>query len=88
MITVTCIAGNNSFCCPAMILEDAMGVSFIIGDVTTLQADAVVNVINFEMEDGGSDYHGRNKKHLHLGMLNKDDAIVTEDKLNVLKLLG
>ena len=37
---------------------------------------------------GGSDYHGRNKKHLHLGMLNKDDAIVTEDKLNVLKLLG
>ena len=36
---------------------------------------------------GGSDYHGRNKKHLHLGMLNKDDAIVTEDKLSVLKLL-
>ena len=36
---------------------------------------------------GGSDYHGRNKKHLHLGMLNKDDAIITEDKLSVLKLL-
>ena len=36
---------------------------------------------------GGSDYHGRNKKHLHLGMLNKDDTIVTEDKLSVLKLL-
>ena len=34
-----------------------MGVSFIIGDVTTLQADAVVNVINFEMEDGGSVNH-------------------------------
>ena len=57
MITVTCVAGKNSFCCPAMILEDAMGVSFIIGDVTTLQADAVVNVINFEMEDGGSVNH-------------------------------
>ena len=40
-----------------MILEDAMRVSFIIGDVTTLQADAVVNVINFEMEDGGSVNH-------------------------------
>jgi len=36
---------------------------------------------------GGSDYHGTNKKHLHLGMLNKDDEIVTEDKLSVLKLL-
>ena len=34
-----------------------MGVNFIIGDVTTLQADAVVNVINFEMEDGGSVNH-------------------------------
>ena len=34
-----------------------MRVSFIIGDVTTLQADAVVNVINFEMEDGGSVNH-------------------------------
>ena len=30
-----------------------MGVDFIIGDVTTLQADAVVNVINYELEDGG-----------------------------------
>jgi len=36
---------------------------------------------------GGSDYHGTNKKHLHLGMLNKDDEIVTEDKLSVLELL-
>ena len=30
-----------------------MGVDFIIGDVTTLQADAVVNVINYELKDGG-----------------------------------
>ena len=30
-----------------------MGVNFIVGDVTTLQADAVVNVINHEREDGG-----------------------------------
>ena len=29
-----------------------MGVNFMIGDVTTLQADAVVNVINYAMEDG------------------------------------
>ena len=36
---------------------------------------------------GGSDYHGTNKKHLHLGMLNRDDETVTEDKLSVLNLL-
>ena len=30
-----------------------MGVNFIIGDVTTQQVDAVVNVINHEREDGG-----------------------------------
>ena len=34
-----------------------MGVNFMIGDVTTLQADAVVNVINYAMEDGGSVNH-------------------------------
>ncbi len=34
-----------------------MGVNVIIGDVTTLQVDAVVNVINFEREDGGSVNH-------------------------------
>lgn len=30
-----------------------MGVSFVIGKVTTQLADAVVNVINHEREDGG-----------------------------------
>ena len=30
-----------------------MGVNLITGDITTLQADAVVNVINYELEDGG-----------------------------------
>ncbi|MBR0293701.1 MAG: macro domain-containing protein [Acidaminococcaceae bacterium] len=30
-----------------------MGVDFIIGDVTTLQVDAVVNVINYKLKDGG-----------------------------------
>ena len=36
---------------------------------------------------GGSDYHGTGKPHLHLGMLNKEDAVITEDKLTVLELL-
>ena len=34
-------------------LEDTMGVNLISGDVTTLQVDAVVNVINYELKDGG-----------------------------------
>ncbi len=36
---------------------------------------------------GGSDYHGTRKKHLHLGMLNKDDAVVREEQLSVLDRL-
>lgn len=36
---------------------------------------------------GGSDYHGTGKKHLHLGMLNKEDEIITKEKLTVLELL-
>jgi len=36
---------------------------------------------------GGSDYHGTNKPHLHLGMLNKDDRIVREEQLTVLAML-
>ncbi len=33
---------------------------------------------------GGSDYHGTNKPHLHLGMLNKDDALIDEARLTIL----
>ena len=33
---------------------------------------------------GGSDYHGTGKPHLHLGMLNKEDAIINEEQLTVL----
>jgi hypothetical protein len=36
---------------------------------------------------GGSDYHGTGKKHLHLGMLNKEDMIIGEEKLTILKLM-
>lgn len=36
---------------------------------------------------GGSDYHGTNKPHLHLGMLNKNDVIVAEGNLSVLNML-
>ena len=36
---------------------------------------------------GGSDYHGTNKKHLHLGMLNKDDAIIDRSQLTILDVL-
>ena len=36
---------------------------------------------------GGSDYHGTRKKHLHLGMLNKDDEVIAEEKLTVLNIL-
>ena len=36
---------------------------------------------------GGSDYHGTNKKHLHLGMLNKDDAIIERPQLTILDVL-
>ena len=32
---------------------------------------------------GGSDYHGTRKPHLHLGMLNKEDEIVSEEKLTI-----
>ena len=32
----------------------------------------------------GSDYHGTKKPHLHLGMLNKEDAIIREEQLTVL----
>ena len=35
---------------------------------------------------GGSDYHGTGKPHLHLGMLNKDDAIIQEELLTVLDM--
>ena len=30
-----------------------MGVNFILGDITTLQVDAIVNVINYKLKDGG-----------------------------------
>ena len=36
---------------------------------------------------GGSDYHGTGKPHLHLGMLNKEDAVIAEEKLTVMELL-
>ena len=36
---------------------------------------------------GGSDYHGTNKKHLHLGMLNKEDKIIAEQQLTILNVL-
>jgi len=36
---------------------------------------------------GGSDYHGTGKPHLHLGMLNKDDAVIKEEQLSVLDRL-
>lgn len=35
---------------------------------------------------GGSDYHGTKKPHLHLGMLNKEDATISEEQLTVLKM--
>ena len=37
---------------------------------------------------GGSDYHGTGKPHLHLGMLNKEDKIIEEEKLTVLDVLN
>lgn len=36
---------------------------------------------------GGSDYHGTNKKHLHLGMLNKEDEPIAIENITVLDLL-
>lgn len=36
---------------------------------------------------GGSDYHGTGKKHLHLGMLNKEDAVIDSSQLTLLDLL-
>lgn len=36
---------------------------------------------------GGSDYHGTGKPHLHLGMLNKEDTVIAEEKLTVVELL-
>ena len=36
---------------------------------------------------GGSDYHGTNKKHLHLGMLNKDDEVIKDSQLTILEKL-
>ena len=33
---------------------------------------------------GGSDYHGTGKPWLHLGMLNKDDSVIDEEKLTLL----
>ena len=36
---------------------------------------------------GGSDYHGTRKKHLHLGMLNKEDAVIDSSRLTLLNLL-
>ncbi len=36
---------------------------------------------------GGSDYHGTNKKHLHLGMLNKDDLVIDSSQLTILDVL-
>lgn len=36
---------------------------------------------------GGSDYHGTGKKHLHLGMLNKEDKVIAEEKLTILNVL-
>ena len=35
---------------------------------------------------GGSDYHGTGKKHLHLGMLNKEDEVITEQQLTILNV--
>ena len=36
---------------------------------------------------GGSDYHGTGKPWLHLGMLNKEDVVIAEEKLTVLKVV-
>ena len=36
---------------------------------------------------GGSDYHGTNKPHLHLGMLNKDDTLIDAARLTILERL-
>ena len=36
---------------------------------------------------GGSDYHGTNKAHLHLGMLNREDSPVDASQLTVLDVL-
>ena len=36
---------------------------------------------------GGSDYHGTRKKHLHLGMLNKDDMVIDKFQLTILNVL-
>ena len=38
-----------------------MGVNFVIGDITTQQVDAIVNVINNEAEDGGNLNHAIHK---------------------------
>ena len=36
---------------------------------------------------GGSDYHGTGKAWLHLGMLNKEDVVIAEEKLTVLNVV-
>jgi hypothetical protein len=36
---------------------------------------------------GGSDYHGTGKKHLHLGMLNKEDEVIDSLQLTLLDML-
>ncbi len=36
---------------------------------------------------GGSDYHGTGKPWLHLGMLNKEDIVIEEEKLTVLTVV-
>ena len=38
-----------------------MGVNFVIGDITTQQVDAIVNVINNEAEGGGNLNHAIHK---------------------------
>jgi predicted metal-dependent phosphoesterase TrpH len=56
---------------------------YTVDEVETLRSAASEKGLRIS---GGSDYHGTGKPHLHLGMLNKDDAIIQEELLTVLDM--
>ena len=57
---------------------------YTMEEVETLRRAAVEKGL---LISGGSDYHGTGKPHLHLGMLNKADEVIAEEKLTVLTVV-
>ena len=65
------------------------GLECYYSEYTKEEIEMLCNIANQKglCISGGSDYHGTRKKHLHLGMLNKEDAIIDSSKLTLLDML-